>query len=790
VWLLVLGLVGMVLGVPIDLAAQVAPTLIPLAGELRTPEGQPRTGTVQLAIAIYDGQDDPAPKWTEYQKVTLDALGRYRIEFGAAQADGLPPEIFLGTAGPRWIGVTAEGDVEQPRVMLVAVPYAARAASADTIAGTPASSFVLSSTIADEVRTVLHKEGVRTASSNDGGDVSTSAVTANFLQKGDGLGGTTDSAIFENGGTTSVGTTVTSVFNANTTTPKLLFSAAGVSAVMQAVRHTSPGGGGAIMQLSATRGTAANSYTPVLTNDGLGTLNFLGSDGSQFVAGSQIVGFAAANAAPNQMFGGLSFRTNNGTLNTPDERLRITHTGNIGIGTPNPNYLTQVHAASGHSVLQMTNGATGSGPADGAYIGVLSGLTDLRIANQEAGAIDLFTVGAPRLTVTAGGNVGIGTQTPMSRLHVTNGDLSMLQSVGNSNKIMFTQDPSAHFLRSANFWVDVVGNENEVFRVFGGAGSTTEFLRVTGTGAVGIGTTNPMSKLDVVGNGLVRGRLRSGGFNAPGNLSSIAGSFTPAGTVTLGTATNVVTGSGTSFLSQLSPGDRIDMSAQGAGSRPVLSIASDTSLTVSSPFSQDLAGVSMTVWPSTLRMDSVQGVPQLVFNDQGNLQIGAQFSSTSRLTLTQGNRFTGTSASNNISNGNVSVITNSTMEQNAGGILGLGGSRGSAVVLFGGLRGAKENDTVDNPRGYLGLYTVNDAGTFLERARLDSNGNLGVGTRPISQRIEVEGGVRLNTVTPKPTCDATTRGTFWVTQQAAGVDDTVEVCVKNATEAFLWRSVF
>lgn len=44
----------------------------------------------------------------------------------------------------RWLGVQVEGRPEESRILLVAVPYALKAADADTLGGKPASAFVLS----------------------------------------------------------------------------------------------------------------------------------------------------------------------------------------------------------------------------------------------------------------------------------------------------------------------------------------------------------------------------------------------------------------------------------------------------------------------------------------------------------------------------------------------------------------------------------------------------------------------------------------------------------------------
>lgn len=71
------------------------------------------------------------------------------------------------------------------------------------------------------------------------------------------------------------------------------------------------------------------------------------------------------------------------------------------------------------------------------------------------------------------------------------------------------------------------------------------------------------------------------------------------------------------------------------------------------------------------------------------------------------------------------------------------------------------------------------------------SGRLGVGTSALAsgQKLEVNGGLTLNTATAKPACSSTTRGTFWVTQGAAGVKDSAEVCAKDAADAYAWVSL-
>ena len=73
--------------------------------------------------------------------------------------------------------------------------------------------------------------------------------------------------------------------------------------------------------------------------------------------------------------------------------------------------------------------------------------------------------------------------------------------------------------------------------------------------------------------------------------------------------------------------------------------------------------------------------------------------------------------------------------------------------------------------------------------KVHENGNVGIGTTGPEQKLEINGGVRLNTTAAKPACDATKRGTFWFTQSVAGVTDKIEACVKNKSDNYVWEAL-
>jgi hypothetical protein len=113
------------------------------------------------------------------------------------------------------------------------------------------------------------------------------------------------------------------------------------------------------------------------------------------------------------------------------ERMRIDSTGNVGIGTDTPTAwnsgkVLHIHNPSGNSSeLHLTDNGSGAASGDGSVIHHNS--VHLYVQNHEAGSTYFYNNGSPRMIILAGGDVGIGTTTPQTRLQV-NGNHSVFQA--------------------------------------------------------------------------------------------------------------------------------------------------------------------------------------------------------------------------------------------------------------------------------------------------------------------------------------------------------------------------
>ena len=110
----------------------------------------------------------------------------------------------------------------------------------------------------------------------------------------------------------------------------------------------------------------------------------------------------------------LAIRTN-GT-----EALRVGTTGNVGIGTTEPNHVFHVRTGDAVGLFEST------GTQAFLRLTTREGIDNrVEITNRPGGRLSLFTSGAGDvLNITRGGNVGIGTVTPAARLSV-NGDVEV-----------------------------------------------------------------------------------------------------------------------------------------------------------------------------------------------------------------------------------------------------------------------------------------------------------------------------------------------------------------------------
>ena len=98
------------------------------------------------------------------------------------------------------------------------------------------------------------------------------------------------------------------------------------------------------------------------------------------------------------------------------ERMRITHDGDVGIGTTSPSTKLHLEDSSANSIVQLT----WKNDARDWRLGVHGGVSDSLVLYDN-------TASATRMVVNSSGNVGIGTASPAKPLHIYSADNQLVR---------------------------------------------------------------------------------------------------------------------------------------------------------------------------------------------------------------------------------------------------------------------------------------------------------------------------------------------------------------------------
>lgn len=284
--------------------------------------------------------------------------------------------------------------------------------------------------------------------------------------------------------------------------------------------------------IQRSRGTVA-SPTAVIANTNLGGLSIGGYDGTSYSSGynggSELMAFASENWTSTARGSYLTLSTTSDGSAAITERVRITSSGNVGIGTSSPAYLLTVagdilreSTIDGAARLNIRNLSTGINAHTILNIGndvsansfVIFTNSSGRTGDGGTGTTTLRTdYGQLRISSASNGiymasNVGIGTSSPGFPLHIssstsqnlanfnysTAGGYSEIQVSSNDRSIILGQRSST---APAGDLAYLYTPNATPFAIYN---SATERFRITSSGNVGIGTSSPSQALDVVGN--------------------------------------------------------------------------------------------------------------------------------------------------------------------------------------------------------------------------------------------------------------------------------------------------
>ncbi len=402
-------------------SSPVVPRLVNFSGKAMD-GGKVVTGVAGATFAIYNEESGGSPLWLETQNIQADTKGNYTVQLGATKPEGLPLDLF--TSGEaRWLAVTINSGQEQPRVLLLSVPYALKAADAETVGGLPPSAFMLAAPL------------TMAGASNDGSAKSaiigvTPAVsgtgTTDFIPLWtNSTGALGNSVLFQSGSgsTAKVGVnskTPASTLDVNgamTARGNLSLPATG-AATTSAGKNSQPlsftassynsGAGSAVSQNFRWQAEPAGNNSA----NASGTLNLLYSAGANAPAetGLKIARNGQISFATGQSLAGLSGIVSNVGLSAPSSDFTVTGSPVTGSGTLALNWNTAPTSADTANAIVKRNGTGGFSAGSITATSSSSGGTGVYAnAGSSAGSNGVIAQGATGVAgyTTVGGSIAV-----------------------------------------------------------------------------------------------------------------------------------------------------------------------------------------------------------------------------------------------------------------------------------------------------------------------------------------------------------------------------------------------
>lgn len=86
--------------------------------------------------------------------------------------------------------------------------------------------------------------------------------------------------------------------------------------------------------------------------------------------------------------------------------------------------------------------------------------------------------------------------------------------------------------------------------------------------------------------------------------------------------------------------------------------------------------------------------------------------------------------------------------------------------------------------GTLGSHPIKLFTQGVSRVTIQPSGDVNA-----TQSISANAGFQVSTSGSQPICDSTRRGLMWNVEGASGVSDVMQVCIKNAADAYVWTNL-